>query len=295
MLLNEMELFYTVVKLKSFSKAAKKLNVSSAFISKHIAKLEKTLEMKLLSRSTRRLQLTEAGEAFYRHCANVMAEAEKSLATAAHFQEKPHGILKISAPPALGIYLLIPIITKFLKTYPDIVINLQLNDKIIDIIDEGFDLALRAGKLKDSNLIAQRLLVSENVIVGTKKYYKIHGKPHKPADLIHHYFALYDSGKINTTLIFNRKNHKESVKIKHICLTNQMEVIKRLVENDLCLGSLPDIFVTNDLAQGKLETCLSDYHLPTNTLYAVYPHQDYLPLKVKLFIELLKTHFAKEK
>jgi DNA-binding transcriptional LysR family regulator len=186
MLLYEMEIFYTVIELGSFAKAADKLRVSKSHISKKITKLETHLKTKLLSRTTRKLALTEAGENFYQQCAKVIEEATKGYSLIHELQGKPSGTLKISAPPAFGIYLLPEVINRYLLKYPDVKLEIDLSNKHIDLVKQGYDLALRSGKLESSRLISKRIMSMENILCASPHYLKKHGTPKHPEDLEKH-------------------------------------------------------------------------------------------------------------
>ena len=157
MLLNEMEIFYYVVEQHSFSKAAERLHVSKSFISKKITRLERELKTRLIARSTRKLTLTQAGDSFYRYCAHVVQAAEKGYAMMHELQGKPAGLLKVSIPPALALNLLSPVFSEFLTQYPEVILDIQLDSRLVDLVKEGYDLALRSAILESSNLIAKKI------------------------------------------------------------------------------------------------------------------------------------------
>src|SRR3990167_8304048 len=162
MLINEMALFYEVVQLKSFSQAAEKLKVSKSYVSKRINKLENNLQVKLLNRSTRKLSLTEEGEIFFQHCQNLAENAKQGYEAIHNRQNKPTGVLKISVPPAFALHVLTPPLIQFSEQYPEIELRVNLENQLVDIIKEGYDLVVRSAILPDSNLIAQPLVTLQN-------------------------------------------------------------------------------------------------------------------------------------
>lgn len=290
MLLNEMEIFYQVVELGSFSKAADKLGVSKSFISKKINALETTLRCKLLNRSTRKLSLTDAGENFYRQCTKVIEEANKGFALVNELHGKPAGRLKISAPPAFAQYLLPKIIAEYQSLYPDVTFELDLSSQFVDLVKAGFDLALRSGKMESSNLITQKIASLENCLCASKKYLKEKGEPITPNDLEQHNFALYSLAK-NAREIHLQKGQKKITVIVHgSIVVNQIEVSKQLLLKNLCLAVLPKFMIETELKSGEIKIALPNYSLPESSIYAIYPDREFLPTKVTEFIALLKKH-----
>lgn len=292
MLLNEMEIFYYVVELQSFSKAADYLRVSKSFISKHITKLEQDLKTRLLTRTTRELLLTEAGQAFYTHCVKVVAEASKGYGILSELGGKPSGKLKISIPPALALNLLPPMLVNFARLYPDVILDIQLENQLIDIIKGGYDLAIRSAVLQSSNLIAQKISSSKNVLCATPTYFRHYGMPKIPVDLTQHNFAIYNYSKQARHIKLTKNKREEIVYIQGNFMANQMDLSKHMVLSHLCIAALPEFVVQKELKNRKLVSCLTDYQLPIGEFYAVYPERDFMPLKVKVFITMLKEFLA---
>jgi len=288
MLLNEMEIFYSVVELGSFSKAADQLGVSKSFISKKINVLESHLRCKLLIRSTRKLSLTDEGENFYQHCAKVIEAAKKGYALIDEMRGTPAGRLKISAPPTFARYILPKIVKEYLTLYKDVSIDLDCSSHFIDLIKKGFDLALRSGKMESSNLISQKIAAVEMILCASQGYLKKHDTPKIPTDLEKHPFALYALSK-NAREIKLTKEHQQTTIIVHGPITvNQIEVSKQFVLEGICLATLPKFMIEEELKTGLITKCLPDYSLPKSELYAIYPERKFLPPKVKSFITLLK-------
>lgn len=284
MLLNEMEIFYYVVKLTSFSKAAQQLNVSNSHVSKKVDKLESELEVKLLTRTTRKLTLTEVGQTFYEHCAGIIEEANEAYAAVSELRSEPFGLLKITAPPAFGLFVLPPIISAYMKRYPRVKVRLELETRASDIVAEGFDLALRAMPLKDSNLIALKLLEVHSVLVATPTYLKQYGKPKKPTDLEMHRLALYGEYRAQRTLEIDQ----QVVPIDVYFESNSLHMIHQMTLNSLCLSLQPTYMVKYELESKKLIRVLEGHQLNSTMLYAVYPERKFMPLKLRLFLEMLK-------
>ncbi|MBV9576101.1 MAG: LysR family transcriptional regulator [Gammaproteobacteria bacterium] len=291
MLLNEMEIFYHVVEQKNFTKAAEKLGVSKSFISKHIIKLEKELHVKLLIRNTRQLTLTETGQTFYQHCIKVVNEAYKSYHSINQLQQEPSGVLKISVPIALGFHLLASILPSFLKKYPKIILNIDLENRIVDVIKEGYDLVLRSAVLESSNLIAQKILCSKNIICASPIYLKIYGMPNTPRDLMKHHFAMYKNLKRSRKIKLIKNKHTEEIHIDAHLLTNQLDLIKQMVLSGHYIAVLPEFMVYKELKKKLLIHCLQNYQLEEDSIYLIYPDKELISNKAKYFIQMLKKNF----
>jgi DNA-binding transcriptional LysR family regulator len=199
------------------------------------------------------------------------------------------GFLKISIPPSLGLYLLSPLIAKFLKRYPEINLNVELETQIVDIIKEGYDLALRSAKLISSNLISQRIFTIKSVICGTKEYLKTSDVPKIPQDLINYNFATYSHLPQANQIKLIKNNETEVIYIQGNFTSNNLCLVKEMVLNHSCLAILPEFMVNNELQNKKLIQCLPSYQLPVHNLYAIYPEKEFLLPKVKGFIVMLKA------
>jgi DNA-binding transcriptional LysR family regulator len=300
MLLNEMEIFYYVVELRSFSKAAARLNVSKSFISKKITKLERDLKAHLVSRTTRKLTITGAGESFYRYCANIVHVGHEAYSMISELQGKPSGILKISMPPALGLHLISPMLPTFLSQYPEVTLHIELENRLVDLLEEGYDLVLRSAMLESSNLIAQKIFSIKNIICATEKYLQTHGIPNVPTDLEKHNCAIYSYSKNAEHITFlknnnnNNNNNEETVHIQGNFTSNHLELIKKMVLDNLCIAALPEFMVATELKTEKVKPCLTAYQLPENPLYAVYPERNFRLPKLKLFIDMLKKYLSEQ-
>lgn len=283
-----MEIFYYVAEFQSFSKAARKLGVSKSFISKRITKLEKNLKVRLLIRSTRKLTLTEAGENFYLHCLNVVQEASKGYAIINESKGKPVGTLKISMPPAFAMNLIASMLSNFIKKYPDVILDIELENRLVDLIAENYDLVIRSAKLEDSNLIAQKILTFKPVVCATPQYLKLHGKPRTPKELERHNLAIYNYSKDAKYIRFTKNGIEDIIYIHGNFTSNHLDLIKKMVLSHTCMAVFPDFMVSQELKNRHLNLCLEQYQLPESQLYAIYPEREFMPLKLKVFLEMLK-------
>lgn len=293
MLLDEMEIFYYVVELKSFSKAAARLNVSKSYISKKMTKLEQALKVHLISRSTRKLTLSEAGESFYRYCANIVREGHDAYSMISELQGKPSGLLKISMPPALGLNLISPMLPRFLAQYPEVTLDIELENKLVDILEEGYDLALRSAVLESSNLIAQRIFSINNIVCATEKYLQTHPALNIANDLEKHNCAIYSYSKTASHLKLIKNNNEEIISIQGNFMSNHLDLIKQIVLSDLCIGILPNFMVENELKLGIIKHCIPTYYLPGSQLYAIYPERKFMLPKLRFFLDMLKNYLNK--
>jgi DNA-binding transcriptional LysR family regulator len=290
MLVNEMLVFYHVVQYKSFSQAAEKLGVSKSFVSKQISHLETDLKSRLLTRSTRQISLTEAGEVFFQHCKTLFELAQHGYDAMANLRHQPTGTLKISVPPALALHFLHQPLMQYTQLYPDIKLNVVLESHIVDVIQQGFDIALRTTVLEDSSLIAQQLTTLSSILCASPAYLKKYGIIKHPAQLPQYTFAVYSNQTSVKQLQFTHKKEKINVTIDGHIQSNSLDFIAQMVMSDSCMAVLPEFMVKSAIARKKLVHCLPDYHLPGSQLYAFYPEREFKPLKVKLFIDLLKKY-----
>jgi len=294
MLLDEMEIFYYVVELKSFSKAAARLNVSKSYISKKMTKLEHELKVHLITRSTRKLTLSDAGENFYRYCANVVREGYDAYSMLSELKGKPSGLLKMSMPPALGLNLISPMLPQFLSHYPEVTLDIELENRLVDIVEEGYDLVLRSAILESSNLIAQRIFSIDNIVCATKKYLSSHSALNVASDLEKHNCATYSYSKTARHVKLIKNNNEEMIHVQGNVMSNHLDLIKQMVLNDVCIGILPRFMVENELKLGIITHCLRAYHLPVSQLYAVYPERKFMLPKLRVFLDMLKNKLDKK-
>jgi DNA-binding transcriptional LysR family regulator len=289
MLINEMIIFVHVVQLKSFSHTAQKLAVSKSMVSKSISKLEKDLKTNLLRRSTRQISLTAEGEVFYQHCQTLLACAQQGYTAVENLHKQPTGTLKISVPPALAMHVLAQPVIHFSQRYPEVKLNVILESHIVDIIQQGYDLALRSALLPDSSLVGQKIATLRNVLCATPAYLKKQGTIKHPNQLSQHIFAVYSNKNSLQKFKFNQGKQSFAIQVNGHFQSNNLDFLTQLVMADQCIAVLPDFMVTTAIAKKKLVVCLPQYRIPDSPLYAIYPKREFVPLRVKMFIELLKT------
>ncbi|MBG7610148.1 MAG: LysR family transcriptional regulator [Anaerolineae bacterium] len=286
--MHSMAVFRRVVEAESFSAVARETNMSQSTVSKHIASLEERLDTKLLNRSTRSLKLTEAGKEYYHHCIRILSDFQEAEASVGKGKIDPTGTLRISTSAAFGRTCILPYLSEFLSTYPDINIDLIFNDNYIDLVKEGIDLAIRIGPLEDSSLIARKIGSSPRVVVASPEYLVNHGRPKKPADLIKHDCLFYTLQKSPDLWYFNSKQEgDESIRVNSRLKASSPDAICDATLEGLGISILGEWYVRKHIQKGKLKVILPDYKPTTFDIHAVYPERRFVPQKVKRMIEFL--------
>ena len=292
--LTGMAVFARVIDAGSFTAAAAQLGMSKSAVSKAIAALENRLGARLLNRTTRRLALTEVGRAFYERCARIVAEAEEAELAVTHLQLTPRGTLRINAPVSFGALHLGPALAGFLARYAELKVELELSDRFVDLLEEGYDLAVRiAAALPDSSMIARRITVNEAVICASPAYWQRHPPPRVPADLACHACVTYAYNPNPHEWPFvDAAGHPISVRVDGPLHTNNGDATLHVALAGLAVVRLPRFICGPELAAGRLEAVLADAMPPPNGIYAIYPHNRHLSAKVRAFVDLLIERFG---
>jgi len=286
--MHSMAVFKRVVEAESFSAVARETNMSQSTVSKHIASLEERLDTKLLNRSTRSLKLTEAGKEYYHHCIRILNDFQEAEASVGKGKIDPTGTLRISTSAAFGRTCILPYLSEFLSTYPDINIDLIFNDNYIDLVKEGIDLAIRIGPLEDSSLIARKIGSSPRLVVASPEYLVNHGRPKKPVDLIKHDCLFYTLQKSPDLWYFNSTQEgDESIRVNSRLKASSPDAICDATLEGLGISILGEWYVRKHIREGKLKVILPDYKPTTYDIHAVYPERRFVPQKVKRMIEFL--------
>lgn len=285
----EMEVFAQVVEAGSFSAAARELRMTPSAVSKLVARLETRLGTALVRRSTRRLQVTAEGQAFYENCLRILADMEAAEREAAA-GAVPRGKLKVDCNVGFGTHYLTPLIPEFLRLYPEISLELSLSDRVVDLMEEQTDLAIRAGTLAESSLIARRLCDSPMVLVASPGYLARKGKPEHPDDLNHHELLGFSFRRINETWPFRTMDGEEiTVLPQSRNLAGDGETMRLMAIAGTGIARLSRWHVQNDIAAGRLVPVLENCNPgDRDGVYAVYVGQGrYLPARVRAFIDFL--------
>jgi DNA-binding transcriptional LysR family regulator len=279
--------FVQVVETGGFTAAARALGVSKAHISKQVRQLEDRLGTRLLHRTTRRQALTEAGEQFYQRCTQLIGELDELSAALGEAQEIPSGRLRISVAGAFAERYLAPACAEFMSRYPRVQIELMFDNRIVDLIEEGFDLAIRYGELKQSDLVARRIAPRRLHVCASPVYLERYGVPTRPDQLRSHNCLVGSSDY----WIFRSDDGAQRLRISGNWSSNNGIALLAAARAGLGLAQLPDFYVEDDLQAGRLRTVLQDWELGDVGVWAVYPHRRHLSAKVRLLIDHLAAAF----
>jgi len=276
-----------VVKSGSFSLASERLGMTKSAVSKRISRLEDNLGTRLFHRSTRKLTLSEAGEQFSDYACNALFVAQQGIDAATLHQGKPKGTLKINAPMTFSRLHLVPHLKEFLELYPDIKVVLSMDDKLVEMIEGGYDVGIRIGDLKDSSLIAKKLAKCNSIICAAPEYIEKHGFPSTPNDLKTHnciYYSLFQAGVEWT---FFHRDEKFKIEPKGNFMVNNSDAICEMLLQGLGICQMPTFIVQNYLNTGRLTQILHQYRLPEHNIFAIYPERRHVPEKVRVFIDFI--------
>jgi DNA-binding transcriptional LysR family regulator len=290
--LTGMAIFARVVEAQSFTAAAAQLGMSRSAVSKAIAGLEDRLGARLLNRTTRRLALTEVGRAFYERCARIVADAEDAELAVSRLQAAPRGILRVNAPVSFGVLHLAPALPDFMQRYPELRVEIDLADRTVDLIEEGYDLAVRIGALADSSLIARRLADNHMVVCAAPAYWQRRGRPGEPRDLAGHACITYAYQRSPNEWPFVGPAGRFTVRVEGPLLSNNGDLALVAALAGLGVVVLPCFLCGPHLAAGRLEPVLADWMPPPTGIHAVYPHGRHLSAKVRAFVDFLVERFG---
>jgi DNA-binding transcriptional LysR family regulator len=285
--ISELEIFVTVVDAGSFTAAAEQLGVSKSHVSKQVSALEDRLGAQLLHRTTRSLSVTDAGQAFYERGALILEQLEEAERAVMQLQTKPRGRLKVSVPMTFGLRHLAPLVAEFLQEYPEISIDLDLSDRKVDMIDEGFDLAIRIGELQDSSLMVRKLAPATRYCCASPEYLETHGTPRHPAELADHECLEYAYGRLNTWQFVSPDGDEHFVQVSGRLRANNGEVLVESCVAGLGVALVPDFMLGDHLQSGRLVRLLDDWLEWNAGVYALYPHNRHLSAKVRRFVDFL--------
>ncbi len=290
-LLNGVAVFVGVINAGSFTAAAQALGHSTSYVSKEITRLEKRLGSRLLNRTTRTISLTDAGRAYYERCSQIVIDAENAERSIGQLQDNPKGLLRVNAPVSFGSIYLLDHLSEFLKRFPDITLEVEFNDRMIDVVAEGYDVVIRAGQIQDSNLVARKFTTSKSIVVASPAYFKNNGRPETVSELEHHACLAYSLIPNPTLWEFMKDGNRTVVKVTPRLMCNNAAVEVAMAVNGVGIGRIPLFCCEQEIAEGALEVILDDYEQPEIGVYAVYPHRQYLTAKVRAFVDFLVEKF----
>ncbi|WP_286708485.1 LysR family transcriptional regulator [Psychrobacter sp. UBA2514] len=275
--------FVCVAEYGSFTRAAKALGISTAQVSRQISALEKRLKIKLLYRTTRKVSLTEEGRVFYQHCRSVLDGLNAAEQAVSNLQSKPQGRIKLTAPVTYGEQQLLPLINDFMVQYRDIEVTAFLSNQKIDLIEGGYDLAIRIGKLRDSTMMAKKLSLRTNFVCATPAYLNQYGVPRTLDDLSQHNCLLGTRDYWH----FVEKGIEKNLRVSGSIQYNSGYSLVDAALKGLGIVQLPDYYVQKHLASGALVSVLDNYREPKESIWAIYPHNRQLSPKIRLLVDYL--------
>ncbi len=288
-----MQAFVKVVETGSFTRAAEALGISRTMATVHVARLEDELGVRLLHRTTRRLSLTEAGSAYYERSGALLGELASLEGSLAAMAEKPAGVVKMSAPVSFGVLHLGPALAEFVERHPAVKLDVNLNDRTVDLVEEGYDLAIRIARLVDSSLVARRIASTSLRVCASPGYVKRHGAPKVPHDLARHACLGYAYAGSGDKWTFEGPQGPVEVRVRSDSRANNGELLRQLAIHDQGITLLPSFMVEEDLKARRLVALLAKFPPPVLGIFAVYPSRKYLSAKVRTLVDFLATRYAR--
>ncbi|MCW5638427.1 MAG: LysR family transcriptional regulator [Rubrivivax sp.] len=290
--LNDMLLFARVVEARGFSEAARRMRSSKSRVSKAVARLEQSLGARLLNRSTRGLSTTEIGAAFYEHCARIADEAAQAAELASRLQSEPRGTLRISAPVAFGRLHVAPALAEYLTRHAGLSVDLTVTDRLVDLVEEGHDVAIRIAREPSLHLVARELAPVRRVICATPAYFRHHGVPATPHELQAHNCLHRTPFGAQAEWRLHGPQGEAAVRIKGSLRIDDDDTLAQAALSGLGIALLPTFIIGGDLQAGRLQAVLGDYVPLERRVYAVHLPNRHLPAKVRAFVELLRERFG---
>jgi DNA-binding transcriptional LysR family regulator len=288
--LYQMRLFARVVETGSFSAVARELGTIQPTISKQLTALEDHLGVRLLNRTTRQISTTEAGRKYYdrsRHILDEITDLEGSLS---ELQNRPTGLLRINAPVAFGQLYMSPLMFRFRRLYPGLAIDLTLNDRYVDLVQEGIDVAIRFGELSDSQVVARSIGRVTRVCVASPAYLRARGVPKSPADLLSHNCITYNYLFTNEWQ-FESAQGPTTTRVAGDFRANSALTIRLATLEGIGIANMPSVFVQKEIDEGSLVRVLAEYGPPPVEIHALYPSARFLSSKVRLFLDFVRDEF----
>lgn len=287
--LTAMTSFAKVVENAGFSAAARRLNISTSIVTAHIKSLEDRLGVRLLNRSTRKLSPTEVGQVYYNRCVQILSELEEADRIAEASQIKPRGVLRLNVAQAIP-QVIAPSVAEFGALYPDASVRVTITSRMVDLIEEGFDLAIRLTPVQDSSLIVRRLATYRLVVCGAPSYFARYGRPAHPGELAKHNCLLFYDSQWGREWHFSGPGGDHAIRVSGSLETNSVIALRLAAILGEGLICAPSFMIAADLKSGDLVSVLAEFMPVDFSIDAIYPHRRYLPTKVRSFIDLAAQH-----
>ncbi len=293
--LSDVAVFVQVVRDGSFTKAADRLELSRSVVSKYVTRLEERLGARLLNRTTRRLSLTEAGRVFYERSRRGLEEIEEAETEVSRLQGEARGLLRVNSPMSFGILHITPLLPEFLAENPEVSVDMNLDDRKVDVIEEGFDVSIRITDLPDSSLVARRLGPCRHAVVAAPAYLEKHGVPRTPDDLRDHNIIAYQYQESATDWHFLTEDKEQiTVPVSGSIQMNNSLALREALLGGIGITRTPTFVVGKDIAAGKLVSLLPSYQTLEVSIYLVYPQRRHLSPKVRAFVDFVAARISSD-
>lgn len=287
-----MDVFLRVVDKGGFTAAAEDLRQSRAMVSKHIQDLEEHLGARLLNRTTRKVSLTEVGRVYYEKCSQILEDVTEAENAVGEMQTHPRGLLRINAPVSFGVLHLAASVSDYMTVQPDVAVELTLDDRVVDLVEEGYDLAIRIGRLADSSLISRRLAPCRMLVCASPAYLAQHGTPHHPDDLARHNCLGYRYDPRRDDWQFESADGPAAVHVRGSLQSNNGDALLAAALHGVGIVLLPSFIAGPDVASGRLVALLPGHRVPELVIHALYPHSRHLSAKVRSFVDFLAPRYG---
>lgn len=286
--LNDIRVFLEVVDQGSFTAAGKKLDMPTSTVSRRISRLEAQLGARLLQRTTRKLSVTDAGRIYYQRSERALLALEEAQNAVTEMQATPKGLVRVTAP--VEFQSLVPVVSDFLKKYPQVQVTLDLSNRYVDLVEEGFDLAIRAGELRDSSLVAKQLASAHFLLVASPEYLKQRGMPKKVEDLRKHECIVGSASAPHLTWRLCSKNKMVSIPVSGRMSANHLGAVLLAAEKGMGIARLPSAHCESGIAAGRLVEVLPNACPTMGKVSAVYPSREFMSPAVRALIDHLSEH-----
>jgi DNA-binding transcriptional LysR family regulator len=291
-LFKSLNIFVKVAEAGSLSGAARLLDLSNPSVTRHLAELETHVGARLFNRNTRRLSLTETGASYLERCKQILLDIDTATIDAATSAARPNGALRINAPVSFSVDHLARILPGYARRYPDVSLDVTLSDRVVDLVDEGYDLAIRIGRVLDSSLVARKIAPARMLVCASPDYLKLHGTPHVPADLAKHNCLDYTYSSTRGEWHFLRAGKTHVVRAKGSMQSNNGDLLREAALAGMGVIVQPSFMVYREVREGRLVALLTDHVVTGKTILAVYPSRRHLSAKVRTFVDYLVEEFG---
>lgn len=292
-LIQGMRVFVRVAQLRGFSAAARDLNLSTTAVTKHVAALENRAGVRLLERTTRRVDVTECGRIYLERCLECLQAVGDADAALSEVTREPSGVLRLTAPVEFAPHLM-PVVTAYLRAYPSVCVEVRVSNRTLDLIDQGLDLAIDVLRVEHTSCIVRPLATSALAIWAAPSYLRKHHRPRSPADLRHHRHLVFTEPRPRTELVLRKGRVARQVSLTPILLSNSGDALRRALVEGVGLHMAPTFVVVEDIVAGRIERVLPEWRLEPLKLYAIHPSRRFMPAKVRQFLELLYDRLGRD-